>query len=178
MRELNLVPKAIIENQKKGKKKNLINRGIVFLVVIFIGINLFYFIEFQRLKKQNNDLTVTLEKYEEVLKEDEKVSKETKEIINHIEKVNLLESKKNNMTSKIIKNFQKEIPKDVVIESFNYSGKAISISASSKSYNSVLEFWANIENNHVYKGIELPAISENSDKSYRFNAVIEMVEEN
>ncbi|GAA0117229.1 PilN domain-containing protein [Clostridium senegalense] len=178
MKELNLVPKAIIENQKKGKKKSLINRIIAFIVVIFIGINLFYFIEFQRFKKQNSDLNITLEKYEEVLNEDEKISKETKEIINHIEKVNMLESEKNNIISKIIKDFQKEIPKDVVIENFNYSGKTISISASSKSYNSVLEFWANIENNHIYKGIELPAISENSDKSYRFNAVIEIVEEN
>lgn len=177
MNDLNLVPKSILQNQAKGKKKNVLSKIIAVTVAGFIGVNIFYFLKYKNLETKLNDVNSKLSSYDNVLKEDKLISKETTLIVRHIDKTKALEKENFKKPSRIIKEFQKEIPKEIIIQDFNYEENKISISATSSSYKAVLDFWANIKNSDKYRAIELPYINEEGNKKYNFTSVIEVVRE-
>lgn len=168
------MPKVVLYKQNKKKKNKRINAIIITIVVVLIGVNAFYYIRYRMLSEQLITLEKSLSNYEDILTQDEEVQSESEKIEKYLDKVDGLTVEDEKKSSEVIEDFQDTLPRDLVISSYTFENNIINISGIGKDYDSIIEFWGNVETSNKYEKITVPSIAKNSNNKYSFTAEIEL----
>lgn len=164
MNELNLLPSHI--KQKKLRRLNVIQGGLICVIIFAIMAAAAYY-PYAKLKKLNNEeaaLKSSLLKERTAKTENEKLKKETAQLKEYIDKIDMIKNNKVS-TYTAIKNIEKYFPKDVIISNFSYTKGVILISATSKQYDSINELQANLQESKEFPNSVISSITANDKNS-------------
>jgi Tfp pilus assembly protein PilN len=173
MGELNLIPYDLKEkrsNKLKQIKYGLIGAGILIVLIIAMAIPRF---ELFMLQKQQNTLEFEISSGNSVLAENKKIILQIQNINQYVNKVEQL-SKQRVIVGSRSKGIGKYMPGDISLQRLEYSTGIITITGSTKNYNSISELVTNMQMSEEYSQAVITNI--NYDKQhdmYTFSVTID-----
>lgn len=173
MGELNLIPYELKE--KRNNRLKQIKYGFVILVVfillsIAIAIPKF---ELFMLQKQKSILDSEISSGNSVLIENKKITSQIQSISQYVNKVEQL-SKQRVIVGSKLKGLGKYMPGDISIQNLEYNGGIITITGSTKNYNSISELVTNLQMSEKYSQATITNINYDKQQvAYSFSITID-----
>jgi Tfp pilus assembly protein PilN len=173
MGELNLIPYKLKE--KRNNRLKQIKYGLV-IFTIFVLLAIAMAIPSAKLftlQKQKSTLDSIISSDNSVLVENKKITSQIESINQYLNKVELLLKKRVILSSKV-KGLGKYMPGDISVQSLGYNGGIITITGSTRNYNSISELVTNLQMSEEYSQATITNI--NYDKlqgTYSFSITID-----
>lgn len=177
MYELNLLPYQIKQKRQKHlKNRQYIVYAVIALCLLSSALYIPHMIEWS-LNAKELKLKEQIEKNSKILAENKSINQETEELKSYIEKVKDMTSRKV-IAGDRIRNLEKYVPSDVILENLNYTKGTITINGNAQNYNSISEFVASLQTTDNYRDARITNIIYNPEQSrYLFSISISYTRE-
>lgn len=177
MAELNLLPYELRkELEKKKKQKKYVVQAAAILIMLFFGASIpRAYLAVLRIR--DDKLSAQIAGNKKVLEDNVAMKNEIAKYKDYNAKVEMLTKQKVPVTDKI-KNIQKYMPKDVVLNNLSYGNGKFVLNGKTSNYSSISVFAANLQMSEEYRKAKIATIDNKDDKnssavSYEFSINIE-----
>jgi Tfp pilus assembly protein PilN len=169
MSELNLIPHHIKQSRlKKAKLTQLVLVVLLFIAVLATAV-IYQYVQLRKLRTEEAILKVELDKGGDAKIQNEALKKEAAALKGFIDKVDKIKSDEIK-AYEAIKNLEKYLPQEIVINSLNFTNGSLTATAVCKNYDSINELLANLQESVKYSESSISDISFNSESGeYNFS---------